>query len=218
MTQTPLPLILRAAKLVGGKRPNISKLARLLGVTFDDARVHSSLEGLEMHVEATQEGLRVVLPPHRFDIAIEADLIEEVARIIGYQAIPEADAQVPQRFRSLPSARPLERELLQTLALRGYHEAITYAFVDPQLQARLFPDVAGIALANPIASDLSVMRVSLWPGLLKAALENQRRQQDRIRLFDHGARFLPAEAATQASAATREVDSLAGIACGHRLP
>ncbi len=194
------------------------QLARLLGIAFDDARVRASLEGLEMRVEATQEGWRVVPPPHRFDIAIEADLIEEVARIIGYQAIPEADAQVPQRFRSLPSARPLERELLQTLALRGYHEAITYAFVDPQLQARLFPDVAGIALANPIASDLSVMRVSLWPGLLKAALENQRRQQDRIRLFEHGARFLPAEAATQASGATREVDSLAGIACGHRLP
>ena len=194
------------------------QLARLLGVTFDDARVHSSLEGLGMHAEPTEEGWRVVPPPHRFDIAIEADLIEEVARIIGYQAIPEADAEVPQRFGSLPSARPLERDLLETLALRGYQEAITYAFVDPQLQARLFPDAAAIALANPIASDLSVMRVSLWPGLIKGALENQRRQQDRIRLFEHGARFLPAEAATDASAATREVDSLAGIACGHRLP
>jgi len=194
------------------------QLARLLGVTFDDARVHSSLEGLGMHVEPTEEGWRVVPPPHRFDIAIEADLIEEVARIIGYQAIPEADAEVPQRFGSLPSARPLERDLLETLALRGYQEAITYAFVDPQLQARLFPDAAAIALANPIASDLSVMRVSLWPGLIKGALENQRRQQDRIRLIEHGARFLPAEAATDASAATLEVDSLAGIACGHRLP
>ena len=194
------------------------QLARLLGVTFDDARVHSSLEGLGMHVEPMEEGWRVVPPPHRFDIAIEADLIEEVARIIGYQAIPEADAEVPQRFGSLPSARPLERDLLETLALRGYQEAITYAFVDPQLQARLFPDAAAIALANPIASDLSVMRVSLWPGLIKGALENQRRQQDRIRLIEHGARFLPAEAATDASAATLEVDSLAGIACGHRLP
>jgi phenylalanyl-tRNA synthetase beta chain len=194
------------------------QLARLLGVVFDEARVHASLEGLEMHVEATEEGWRVVPPAHRFDIAIEADLIEEVARIIGYQAIPEADAPVPQRFRSLPSSQPLERELLQTLALRGYHEAISYAFVDPQLQARLFPDIAGIALANPIASDLSVMRVSLWPGLLRAALENQRRQQDRIRLFEHGARFLPAAAATDASGVTREVDTLAGVACGHRLP
>jgi phenylalanyl-tRNA synthetase beta chain len=201
------------------------QLARLLGAELDDSRVRGSLEGLEMRVEPTGEGWRVVPPPHRFDIAIEADLIEEVARIVGYQSIPETDALVPQHFGSLPSSRPQERELLQTLALRGYHEAITYAFVDPLLQARLFPDLAGVALANPIASDLSVMRVSLWPGLLRAALENQRRQQDRIRLFEHGARFVPAESATGAAGAavdalavTRETDTLAGIACGPRLP
>jgi phenylalanyl-tRNA synthetase beta chain len=206
---------LPARAAVGLRR---KQLARLLGVGFEDARVRASLEGLQMRVEPTEEGWRVTPPAHRFDITIEADLIEEVARIVGYQAIPEADARVPQRFGSLPSARPLEREVLETLALRGYHEAITYAFVDPQLQARLFPDVAGIALANPIASDLSVMRVSLWPGLLKAAQENQRRQQDRVRLFEHGARFLAADTATAGVGATREVDTLAGIACGHRLP
>jgi phenylalanyl-tRNA synthetase beta chain len=194
-----------------------SQLARLLGAAIDDVQVRASLEGLGMRVEAVEEGWRVVPPPHRFDIAIEADLIEEVARIVGYEAIAEADAHVPQRFGSLPSARPVERELLQTLSLRGYHEAITYAFVDPQLQTRLFPDLAGITLANPIASDLSVMRVSLWPGLIKAALENQRRQQDRIRLFEHGARFIGAGAA-DARGAAREIDTLAGIACGQRLP
>jgi phenylalanyl-tRNA synthetase beta chain len=194
------------------------QLARLLGVELDDSRVRASLEGLQMSVAPTDEGWRVTPPSHRFDISIEADLIEEVARIVGYQAIPEADAQVSQRFGSLPAARASERDLLQTLALRGYHEAITYAFVDPELQTRLFPDLAGIALANPIASDLSVMRVSLWPGLLKAALENQRRQQDRVRLFEHGARFVGTGADRAAVGPTREVDTLAGIACGHRLP
>ncbi len=194
------------------------QLARLLGVGFEDTRVRASLEGLQMAVTATEEGWLVTPPPHRFDIAIEADLIEEVARIVGYQAIPEADAPVPQRFGSLPAARAPEQQLLQTLALRGYQEAITYAFVDPQLQTRLFPDLPGLALANPIASDLSVMRVSLWPGLLKAALENQRRQQDRVRLFEHGARFLTGESAPAAVGTTREVDTLAVIACGRRLP
>jgi phenylalanyl-tRNA synthetase beta chain len=201
-------------------RPAVSlrrkQLARLLGVGFEDARVRKSLEDLQMRVEPAQDGWRVTPPPHRFDIAIEADLIEEVARIVGYQAIPEADAQVPQRFGSLPTAQPSERGLLETLAVCGYQEAITYAFVDPELQARLFPDVAAVALANAIASDLSVMRVSLWPGLLKAALENQRRQQDRIRLFEHGARFLATGA--PGLGATREIETLAGIACGHRLP
>src|SRR6185437_8542657 len=199
------------------------QLARLLGVGVDDARVRASLEGLQMRVEPTEEGWRVTPPAHRFDIAIEADLIEEVARIIGYQSIPEADAALAQRFPAVPGARPPERDLLQMLAMRGYQEAITYAFVDPQLQARLFPDLGGIALANPIASDLSVMRVSLWPGLIKAALENQRRQQDRVRLFEHGARFLvpvgePAAGVTPAVGVTLEVDTLAGIACGPRLP
>ncbi len=83
------------------------QLARLLGIGFADARVQTSLEGLQMRVESTQEGWRVTPPPHRFDIAIEADLIEEVARIVGFQAIPEADAPVPQRFGSLPTARPV---------------------------------------------------------------------------------------------------------------
>jgi phenylalanyl-tRNA synthetase beta chain len=191
------------------------QLERLLGVGFEDARVRTSLERLGMWVEPTADGWRATPPAHRFDIAIEADLIEEVARIIGFQAIPETDAQVPQRFPRLPSARPPEQALLETLALRGYHEVITYAFVDPKLQARLFPDLAAIALANPIASDLSAMRVSLWPGLLRAALENQRRQQDRIRLFEHGARFL---IAPEGLAATREIDTLAAVACGPRWP
>ena len=192
------------------------QLARLLGVEFEDARVRASLEGLQMGVEPTEEGWRVKPPPHRFDIAIEADLIEEVGRIVGFQAIPEADAQVPQRFGSLPSSTPPERAVLEALVLRGYYEAITYAFVDPQLQTQLFPNVAASVLANPIASDLSVMRVSLWPGLLKAALDNQRRQQDRIRLFEHGARFLATD--KKGLDATREIKTLAGVACGHRLP
>jgi len=204
---------LPARPAVGLRR---KQLARLLGIGFEDARVRTCLEGLQMRVESTQDGWRVTPPAHRFDIAIEADLIEEVARIVGYQAIPEADAPVPQRFGDLPTQRPSERALLETLALRGYQEAITYAFVDPQLQERLFPEVAGVPLANAIASDLSVMRVSLWPGLLKAALENQRRQQDRIRLFEHGARFLAT--GKPGLAATREIDTLAGIACGRRLP
>lgn len=194
------------------------QLARLLGVGFEDARVRASLEGLQMRLEAAEEGWRVIPPPHRFDIGIEADLIEEVARIVGYPSIPEADAVLAQRFAAVPGSRPPERDLLQTLAMRGYQEAITYAFVDPHLQARLFPDLAPIALANPIASDLSVMRVSLWPGLIKAALENQRRQQDRIRLFEHGARFLMIGAAGEPVGVTREVDTLAGIACGQRMP
>ena len=189
-----------------------SRLERLLGVGFPDDRVGATLSALQMKVVANAEGWLVTPPPHRFDITIEADLIEEVARIIGYQAIPEADASVPQQFRASPEERPAEHVIVEALAMRGYEEAITYAFVDPVLQKQLFPEAEGLPLANPIASDLAVMRVSLWPGLVRAALENQRRQQDRIRLFEHGAKFAVVDGNI------REINSLAGVVTGPRLP
>jgi phenylalanyl-tRNA synthetase beta chain len=189
-----------------------TQLKRLLGVAFPPERVAEALERLAMKVTRTGEGWQVTPPAYRFDIGIEADLIEEVARIVGLEAIPEIDAQTPQRFRRLPGDHPPEAAVLQALAARDYEEAITYAFVDPALQAQLFPDRPALALSNPIASDMSVMRVSLWPGLLRAALENQRRQADRIRLFEHGTRF-EAEGGS-----TREIDTLAGVAIGARLP
>ena len=189
-----------------------SRLKRLLGVSIDDARVASTLDSLGLRVVATAEGWEATPPAYRFDITIEADLIEEVARIVGFGAIPEEDASSPQHFRAAPEAVPMEHTVLETMAMRGYQEAITYAFVDPAFQAKLFPDRVGLALANAIASDMSVMRVSLWPGLLRAALENQRRQADRVRLFEHGARF------EVTANVTREIDTLAGISCGPRLP
>jgi phenylalanyl-tRNA synthetase beta chain len=189
-----------------------SRLERLLGVEFADDRVAATLSALQMKVVANADGWLVTPPAHRFDITIEADLIEEVARIIGYQAIPESDAIGPYRFRPSSEESPSERVILEALAMRGYQEAITFAFVDPALQKRLFPGIEGLPLTNPIASDLSVMRVSLWPGLIRAALENQRRQQDRIRLFEHGAKFAVLDGAM------REIDTLAGVATGARLP
>jgi phenylalanyl-tRNA synthetase beta chain len=189
-----------------------SHLERLLGASIPSDRVASTLTALQMHVIPTSQGWEATPPAYRFDVAIEADLIEEVARIVGFESIPERDALVPQHFRVAPEEVPLEHTILEALAMRGYQEALTFAFVDPELQTKLFPERASLALSNPIASDLSVMRVSLWPGLLRAALENQRRQQDRIRLFEHGARFVVR------GGLTLEVDALAGVVCGPRLP
>jgi len=188
------------------------RLERLLGVAVPAPRVVKTLTGLGMKVTANAAGWKVTPPPHRFDIAIEADLIEEVGRLAAWDRIPETDALTSQAFRSLPEEQPAERAVLEALAARGYEEAITYAFVDPALQQQLFPAVPALALSNPIASDMSVMRVSLWPGLIRAALENQRRQQGRIRLFEHGNRFMVQ------GTATHEIDTLAGIALGARMP
>ena len=190
-----------------------SQLQRLLGAVIDPARVSVTLTSLQMQVETTAEGWLVTPPSHRFDIAIEADLIEEVARIVGFDAIAEADAPVAQQFSSLPEETPSNRAILETLTSRGYYEAINYAFTDPARQARLFPERAGLTLSNAISADLSVMRVSLWPGLLNNTLVNQRRQQDRIRLFEQGTRFEVKE-----GGGTQEIDTLAGVASGARLP
>ena len=207
LTEEPAGLPVRAA--VPLRR---ARLARLLGIAVPDSQVSSILRNLQMRVAPAAEGWNVTPPPHRFDIAIEEDLVEEVARIMGFDAIPERAAGRQQVFLPLPEDVPPERAFLEVLVARGYHETITFAFVDPALQGLLFPQVETLALANAIASDLSVMRVSLWPGLVAAALENQRRQQERVRLFTHGARFVVTDGRVQ------EVDTLAGIATGRRLP
>ena len=186
-----------------------ARIAKLLGTAIDDNDVKLTLESLGMRVLADESGWLVTPPPHRFDISIEADLIEELARVVGFESIPERDAVARQKVRAIPEEAPVEIQALEILATRGYQEAITYAFVDPSLQAKLFPEARTPALANAISAEMSVMRTSLWPGLIKAALENLRRQQDRVRLFEHGARF---------ESGGVETDLIAGIALGFRLP
>ena len=213
---TPGPVVTERVDQYLPRRSSVhlrrSRLALLLGTTIDAFQVEEIFRALQMEVSRGIDGWEITPPLHRFDIAIEADLIEEVARIIGLDAIPESDFAGLQRFSPLPEELPAEQSVLDLLAARGYQEAITYAFVDPIFQSRLFPERETLTLTNPIASDLSAMRVSLWPGLLRAALENQRRQQDRVRLFEHGAIF------DVKSGKVREVDSIAALALGSRLP
>jgi phenylalanyl-tRNA synthetase beta chain len=189
-----------------------TQLARLLGASIEPGQVRSALGALQMKVQDVPTGWQVTPPPHRFDITIEADLIEEVARIVGYGAIAENVGEVAQRFPELAREHPPEAAVLEVMSARGYQEVITYAFVDPRLQQRLFPERVSLALTNPIASDLSVMRLSLWPGLLRAAAENERRQQERIRLIERGVCF------TVSQGVASEGDMLAVLACGARLP
>ncbi|HVH84014.1 MAG TPA: phenylalanine--tRNA ligase subunit beta, partial [Steroidobacteraceae bacterium] len=120
-------------------RLRAAQLARLLGLELPAARVSKALTSLGMKVSANATGWKATPPAHRFDIEIEADLIEEVARLAAWERIPETDALGPQHFRKLPEEQPAERAVLEALAARGYEEAVTYAFVDPALQEKLFP-------------------------------------------------------------------------------
>ncbi|MBC8028229.1 MAG: phenylalanine--tRNA ligase subunit beta, partial [Steroidobacteraceae bacterium] len=194
------------------RRPEVKlrrdRIASLLGTKIADNDVKQTLESLGMRVVGGGDGWLVTPPPHRFDISIEADLIEELARIVGFEAIAETPAIIAQNVRALAEEAPVETQALEILAARGYQEAITYAFVDPALQAKLFPGAKTPVLTNAISAEMSVMRTSLWPGLIQAASENMRRQQDRVRLFEHGAKF----------GIDVETDLLAGIAVGSRRP
>jgi phenylalanyl-tRNA synthetase beta chain len=174
----PAPIGLRAARI-----------ERLLGVRVAETEVEAILRRLGMQVEEADAGWRVTPPQHRPDVTMEADLIEEVARIRGYDTVPERIPEGTLDMSPRPEASVGLRALLKVLVQRGYQEAITYSFVDPKLQKVLDPDCPPLALANPISSELAVMRTSMWPGLLAALLHNYRRQQYRVRLFESGLAF-----------------------------
>jgi phenylalanyl-tRNA synthetase beta chain len=193
-----------------------ARLQKLLGAAVSDADVQSVLTAISDRVDSTGEGWFVRSPSHRFDMRIEADLIEEVARLRGFDLIGEQHALGPQVAGQAPEGSVTSERILTAVADRGYREVITYTFVDPSLQRRLFPDTPALALANPLSAELGEMRVSLWTGLLQACRENMRRQQKRVRLFEFGKKFLLDGAAQDG--ALREIESLAGIAMGTRLP
>ncbi len=190
-----------------------SRARRVIGAEIDDAAIEGILRALGMQVvEQGGAAWRVTPPSWRFDIAIEEDLIEEVARIHGFNHIPETDPATPLAIPVIRETRVSPETVADLLVQRGYFEAITYSFVDPQLQAVLCPGEPALALANPISADLAEMRVSLWPGLVRALVENQRRQQPRVRLFELGRKFrLDANRLS-------EIPVLAGLATGPTLP
>jgi phenylalanyl-tRNA synthetase beta chain len=185
---------------------------RLIGTAVSDEAIAGIFARLGMAVGRDGAEWQVRCPAWRFDIAIEEDLIEEVARVHGFDQVPETDPPVHVSAPGLSEARVSGETAADLLVQRGYHEVITYSFVDPALQALFCPGEAALELANPIAADLAAMRVSLWPGLVKALVENQRRQQSRVRLFEIGRRFsLPGGTLT-------EVPVIAGLAGGAALP
>ncbi len=169
------------------------RIERLLGIPVSVEQIENILHKLEMSVTAQQNGWSVSAPSYRFDINIEADLIEEIGRIIGYNNIPGTKEAAHVSMASFSEKAVTENQLRDTLVSHGYHEAITYSFVSPELQQILHPNQATLSLANPISSDMSEMRTRLLPGLVQAVQHNLNRQQPRIRLFETGLCFIPAE-------------------------
>ncbi len=166
-----------------------ARITRLLGLEIDDGEIEQILTRLTMQVAKTDDGWTVSAPSHRFDIAIEADLIEEVARIHGYDAIPETTAFSQSPLKKVTETKVDLEQVAATLIARDYQEVVTYSFIDTDANKAFTGAESELKLSNPISSEMTVMRASLWPGIVAAAAANNARQQDRARLFESSKSF-----------------------------
>ena len=195
------------------------RIARVLGIEIADADVERILRALGMQLAANDAGWDVLPPSRRFDIAIEEDLIEELARIHGYERIPTTLPGGATRIAA-PSETQLEASSVRRhLAARDYLETVNYAFVDAALLERWSATERAVPLANPLSAELGVMRTRLLPGLVSALQRNVARQAGRVRLFELGNVFESRESGignreSEESAAPVEILRIAGAIHG----
>jgi len=182
------PLVLRQARL-----------KRILGVAPAAHDVVRILERLGVQVEAHAEGWRVTPPSYRYDLRIEEDFIADIGRVQGFENLPRTNPDHVPVFQPVPETDVSLHEVKLRLIDRGYQEIISYSFVDAQRLQALRPDLAALPLANPLSSEMGVMRTTLLPGLVDAMRHNQSRQQPALRLFETGLRFLPVESGDAAT-------------------
>ena len=189
------------------------KLDRLIGHVIADHQVTDILQRLGCKVTTGNGEWQAIAPSWRFDMQIEEDLVEEVARVYGYNNIPDVPVHASLVMTKHREANLSLKRAKAMLVDKGYQEAITYSFVDPKIQALLHPGEENLLLPSPISADMSAMRLSLWSGLLSAVVYNQNRQQGRVRLFESGLRFVPD---TQANLGIRQDLMLSGVLSGNR--
>ncbi|MCC6076094.1 phenylalanine--tRNA ligase subunit beta [Pseudomonas sp. GCM10022188] len=189
------------------------RIEQMLGLELPAAEVERLLVALGLKIAASGAGQwQVEIPSHRFDLSIEVDLIEELARLYGYNRLPVRYPQARLAPQPQSETRAELGQLRRLLVARGYQEAVTFSFIDPKWFELFHPGVQPLTLANPISADLAAMRASLWPGLVKALQHNLNRQQSRVRLFESGLRFVG-----QLDELKQE-SMLAGVICGSRQP
>jgi phenylalanyl-tRNA synthetase beta chain len=189
-----------------------TRLDRVIGYHIEDEKVTDILTRLGLTVSFAEDTWQAHVPSYRFDISIEEDLIEEVARVFGYNNIPNVAPTAALKMTTHVEANVPVSRMRNELVSRGYQEAITYSFVDPKAQQLLHPESDALVLPHPISVEMSAMRVSLMTGLVNAVVYNQNRQQSRIRLFEQGLKFLKDESAENG---VSQVAVLGGIVYGN---
>ena len=170
-----------------------AQIERVLGISVEKSKVESIFSRLgfvaKFQDSRSEKLWEAVIPSHRFDINLEIDLIEEIGRSFGYDQLPSRTLSANLEISPSSGNHSLQKKIAGHLVSRGYNEAITYSFIDAQTSKLLNPEENIIHLTNPISSEMSTMRSSIWPGLLKAVSYNLNRQRDRIRLFEIGLCF-----------------------------
>jgi len=197
------------------KQPQIileqSKVESLLGVPLSIDDVQSFLQRLQCEVSVDGNKLQVTPPSYRFDLALDVDLIEEIARMVGYENIP-ADVKA----LAINTTSDVQEDLLASmkglLVSHGYHEVVSFSFIDQETELLFNKQYISKKLANPISNELSVMRSSVWPGLINIARRNLHRQQSRIRIFEQALQFKNEEDGLQ------QIPCLAGLVTGDCKP
>ena len=190
----------------------LGRLNSVLGITLDATLVAALLKRLDFQFTQVSDGVEVTPPSYRFDIKIEEDLIEEVARLHGYDNIPALAPQDEQRMLPSPESKLNRNSLRDSLAASGYQEIVSYSFVDESWERDFLGNANAIALKNPIASNLGVMRTGLWAGLMETLIYNLNRKQERVRLFEIGSAYFAEDAGY------REVGRISGLAYGSAEP
>jgi len=193
------------------------RIKQILGITFEAEQVEALLLRIgckvlpKEDVDSQEPGICVLPPSYRYDISLEIDLIEELARVYGYENVPTELPKVPFIIPSCKENEISATRIKKAMVDMGYNEAITYSFVDSQWQSILFPEEKTLALLNPISQDMDTMRCSLLPGLLKTVSFNQRRQQTRMMVFEVGNRFF------YEGDALKQEAQIAGVCYGDKL-
>ncbi len=193
-----------------------ARVSRLLGIALPATEIGAIFDRLGLAYTRSGEDFLVTPPSYRFDLAIEEDFVEEVARLHGYDAIPTRPAPHVHRMLADPEAALSTHTLKRRLVDRDWQEAITFSFVNSAWEAALFPEreamAAPIAVLNPIASHLDVMRTTLLGGLVEVLRTNLARKHERVRVFESGRCFL------RAGLGYDQPVRIAGVAYGDALP
>ena len=186
------------------------KISKVLGFDLEPSWIESKFKFLEFDFTANTDNSWTIKPPSfRFDIRIPADIIEELARLYGYDKIPVQRLSINANISTSSQAAISANEFSNSLVNRGYKEVITYSFISHEMHELVSPNAAKILLKNPISDDMAVMRSSLWPGLIQSAKSNIRRGHHNARFFELGQCF-------SGTSVEDQVQKIAGIICGNR--